>query len=166
MKKIHVPPLRWYEHVFDWLMIPVMYLIAGTLRETPQRTHRWNNKKLRRAEVRHLLQLFMVLSSCLPTRTRWFWKIPLFHMPILGGWKHYVVLEPSHLTGAMWHVGWVAGDVIGVSRVTLTGPVRVLVGDGDVSHFGLDAEGRQIPIRRIGVGTIGAGGPFAWTPLL
>jgi hypothetical protein len=166
VKTIYVPPLVWHELIRDVLMVPIMCILGGTFFERPQRTHQWNNLKLRRAQVKHLLQLFMVWSRGVPSKKRFVWKIPLFHMRLFGGWKQYVVLEPIHPTGVTWHVGWVAEDVIGVSRITLSGPVRVLVGNGDVFHFGLATSGVQIPIRKIGEGIIGGGGLFAWTPFL
>ena len=85
---------------------------------------------------------------------------------MFGGWKRYVVLSPIAEHNIVWHVGWIAGDVIGVSRIMCTGPVRVLVGSGVVFHFGLDEDGRQIPVLKIGRGSIGDGSPFGSLPLL
>ena len=65
-------------------------------------------------------------------------------------------------------MGWTADDgVIGVTRITLNGSVRMLRGPGDVSFFGVDAKtGVQIKIEKIGEGRIGEDGPFTWVPLL
>ncbi|KKQ46125.1 MAG: hypothetical protein US63_C0006G0002 [Candidatus Moranbacteria bacterium GW2011_GWC2_37_8] len=44
--KIIVPSLGWLAKLADILMVPLMYLISGTLKEVPQRGHRWNNVRL------------------------------------------------------------------------------------------------------------------------
>lgn len=164
MKTIHVPPLRWYERQLDAFFQPIMYVLSGTTRESPQRTHCWNNLKLSQRAVKHLLQFIMVYNTEVTATKRWFGWFPIFHMPIIGGWRVYVVIEPL-VQGVTWHVGWVTADSIGVSRISVQGPLRVLIGDGDVYHFGLDAQGRQIPIHMIGRGRIGGDGPFAQLPL-
>ena len=84
---------------------------------------------------------------------------------MLGGWKRYIVLEPTHEV-RLWHVGWITSDVIGFSRISIDGPVRVLVGPGSVSYFGLDTHGNQLELRKIGEGEVGKGGSFAHIPLL
>ncbi|MCX6718328.1 MAG: hypothetical protein NTY81_01850 [Candidatus Staskawiczbacteria bacterium] len=45
------------------------------------------------------------------------------------------------------------------------GPIRVLLGPKDVSFFGVDDNGVQVPIHQIGGGRIGDGGPFSQVPL-
>lgn len=92
--------------------------------------------------------------------------LPIFHIPILGGWRRYVVLNPGAEIHE-WRVGWCAGVVQGVSRLTVTGPARLLLGDSPVSFFGIDAEThKQIPIEIIGTGVIGDGGLYRDVPLL
>lgn len=106
----------------------------------------------------------MIHSNGIVDAGHW-WPIT-FHLPRLGGWKNYVVLEPTSGDGKGWHVGWIAGNVIGVSRIPLNGPVRVLVGSGKVSWFGVNSDGGQIKLRQVGIGRIGDGGTFAKIPLL
>lgn len=166
MKKIHVPPLSRWIRFLDWILVPVMYFVSGTLSEKPQRTHRWNNTKLSIEDVRGLHSLCMVHSAGVLATERWRWKIPIFHLPLFGGWKQYVVLEPAspHITA--WHVGWVTLDVRGVSRIVDHGPVRVLLGPQAVAHFGIDARtGSQIALRKVGTGAIGDEGSFCHIPL-
>ena len=88
-----------------------------------------------------------------------------FHLPVLGGWRQYVVLEPEDTQD--WYVGWILSDAIGISRIKLIGPVRLLIGPDDVSFFGINGKDYgQIPIRKIGEGRIGSGGSYAQMPLL
>ncbi len=156
-----IRPLLWWERLLTVLMIPLMDLAQGTIFESPQETHRWNNHKLTQNEIEGLDHTTVVDVSADPTaRRRYWWKIPIFHIPILGGWRSYVVLRPKHHLVDDWYVGWIAKDVIGVSRIPLTGPVRVLRGDDDVAFFGVYADGTQVPIEQIGKGRIGDGGPW------
>lgn len=165
--QVHVSlnPLSRLERIADTLMVPIMYVLAGTFKEAPQQTHRWNNKKLSRSNVQHLNTAHCVVNLGIPGEAiRWFGKVPRFHIPILGGWRKYLVLEPE--VNGVWHVGWICHDVIGVTRIELVGPVRLLLGPKPVTFFGVDAEGYQIPLREIGSGIVGKGGLFSKVPLL
>lgn len=164
--KIHVQPLGWLERFADVLMFPIMYIISGTFNEAPQQTHRWNNTKLKSEQIAHLRDDMKVFCEGIKSAGVRFWlKMPFFHIPLLGGWKDYVVLQPVDPTRE-WHVGWIADDVAGVSRIKVRGPVRLLLGPGDVSFFGVNSEGDQIQLHEISRGRIGDGGKYSKTPLL
>lgn len=163
--QVAVQPLGWLAKFADILMVPFMYVISGTLKETPQRGHRWNNKRLSQSDVKNLDISIMVHCKGMDRamRSRWLF---LFHIPILGGWRNYVVLETKN-DMIDWHVGYIADDMVGVSRIRLSGRVRMLIGSGDVSFFGIDANSfEQLSIREIGRGRIGEGGSFAREILL
>lgn len=162
-KTLYVRPLGLIARCADFLMTPIMYLFSGTV-EAPQKTHRWNNVHLKRGDIKHLDSNEMVRCK---GKNKALCRInPIFHLPILGGWRDYVVLEPVESI-ENWHVGWVAGETIGVSRIRLSGPVRLLLGSEDVTFFGVDAKDNfQIPIKKIGCGRIGHGGQYAKVPLL
>lgn len=165
MLRLVVKPLRWYERLLDFIMILFMYLAAWSF-ESPQRTHRWNNKKLKEQDLHFLNAHYTVkLPGKKGAGCRFFFGIPVFHIPILGGWKHYDVLDvPSKKT---WHIGWLADDVRGISRILLTGPVRVLIGPSSVRFFAIDAmTGYQIPLQYKASGRAGNGGPFCHLPFL
>ncbi|MEX1112466.1 MAG: hypothetical protein WEC84_03310 [Candidatus Andersenbacteria bacterium] len=165
-ENLHVRPLGWVARLADTLMIPLMYLASGTIKESPQQTHLWNNTKLSSEEIRHLSRETMAHCSGDPTAvSRYICGIPVFHIPILGGWRMYVVLEPVE-HDQEWHVGWTAEDTQGVSRVAIRGPVRTLIGPGDASFFGVTVEGEQVPIRHVATGYIWKHGPYARLPLL
>ena len=150
----------------DICMMPLMYALQGTIRELPQRTHRWNNQHLRNLEVDHLhANKVLIVSGDSEARDRWFGPIPLFHMPIFGGWKKFVVVHPKNRS-AEWFVGWVAFDALGVSKIPVAGPVRVCIGPRQGQFFGLDADGVQIDIEVVGEGRIGQAGQYGTIPLL
>ncbi|MEK7638918.1 MAG: hypothetical protein AAB388_02020 [Patescibacteria group bacterium] len=143
----------------DMCMVPLMYLLQGTWKEAPQRTHRWNNQKLS-AETCQILdnRLLLSFSGEETAKVRWVGFLPRFHMPVWGGWRTFVVLAPVNYT-ADWHVGWIPHDVrAGVSKVAVTGPVRVTIGPGPVKFFGLDKDGAQIELVHQGSGQIGKAG--------
>lgn len=166
MKKLHIPPLGWLARFADWLMTPIMYLLSGTLKESPQRTHAWNNMRLSKRDASIINLDRCVWCDRTPSASpRFFLGLPLFHMPVFGGWKEYVVLEPWGNHGA-WHIGWITETSIGVSRLTLHGPVRMLLGSTEGAFFGISAEGKQIPLTKVGVGTIGSGYLRTDIPLL
>jgi len=160
--KIHLKPLGRLACFCDKFLEPFMRIISVAWDESPQRTHRWNNYHLGSANVAHFNRKLMVCHNGIPGETSIY---PLFHIPVLGGWRNYVVLMPIEKPRE-WYVGWIAGNVVGVSRIPLSGPVRLLVGPGPVCWFGVNAKGDQLPIRQVGVGRIGEGGKFAKEPLL
>lgn len=164
--KIIVRPLGRLAKLSDILMVPIMYLISGTLKEVPQRGHGWNNMNLSVDAVKNLDRSIMVHCSNADDEvaiSRWLF---LFHMPIFGGWRNYVVLEPGKQSSG-WYVGYICKDgVIGISRIKLSGKVRMLVGFG-ASFFGIDADSyKQIPIKKIGMDRIGNGSEFSREKLL
>ena len=161
MVAINVPPLGWFARTGDKLMTPIMYLLSGTFSESPQQTHIWNNKKLSPREISHLKEEGMVSHQGDPLTALDF----RFHMPILDGWKNYVVLKP--VGTSCWHVGWLTDTSLGgISQIPLGCPVRVLIGPSPVKWFGVDLNGEQIPIREIATGRIGDRAPYAKHPLL
>lgn len=150
----------------DLLMVPLMYLVSGTFRESPQWTHRWNNTEIPSDSLRGMDSGTMAMAEGSPDSFSGPRRIR-FHMPAFGGWRDYVVLEPS--VDRKWYLGWTTAPDAGggVSRIPLSGPVRALRGPNDMLFFGIDAEtGKQIPIRIIGKGRIGNGGEFSRVKLL
>lgn len=165
MQLLQISPLRWYERAANVAMIPLMYLVAGTVTESPQRTHRWNyhNLSVRRANNLRLGEC--VQCDRLPDAAqRYRYGLPISHLPILGGWRTYAVLAPRSDTD--WHVGWKTVDAVGVSRIRLHGAVRMLLGPKPVTFFACDPAGYQIELQQLTHGRIGEGGDFSHVPLL
>lgn len=166
MTKIQIKPQGKIGKVADALMKPLMYLLQGTFAEEPQRTHRWNNYYLRNLAVDHLeADKIEIVPGDTDARKRWLGPIPLFHVPLLGGWRKFVVLQPCDYVG-IWYIGWVAYDAQGISKIQLSGPVRLGIGPRQAQFFGLDEDGKQIDIEVIGYGEIGRAGKYARVPLL
>lgn len=147
--RIYVKPLPLWARIADALMVPVMYLVSGTFREAPQRTHRWNNTHLPESNVECLEKDKMVFCLGIASGKKEFSNNSLIcHCPIFGVWRNYVVVQliPA---GSVWHIGWMNKEVFGVSRINLNGPVRVLVGPNNTFFFGVDGRGEQILIQEV-----------------
>ncbi|NTW13808.1 MAG: hypothetical protein HGA31_02125 [Candidatus Moranbacteria bacterium] len=163
-KKWNINPQGPLSRFGDLLMLPLMYLVSGTFRESPQWTHQWNNVHILPEAFRNLDHEMAVetdpIPDALPGRTG-----VRFHIPVFGGWRDYVVLAPERET--RWRIGWQTGPGGGASQIPLSGPVRMLRGPGPATFFGIDAKtGEQITIRIIGKGRIGDGGEFSKVKLL
>jgi hypothetical protein len=152
----------------DICMLPLMYLLQGTVRELPQQTHRWNNMKFPLSAISHLRSDLMVTVPGDPRAVkRWWGPLPIFHIPVLGGWSKFIVMEPATPVSSSWYIGWIAGDTVaGVSQIMISHQVRLLVGAGPAQFFGLTNEGEQIPLIVVGHGRIGQSGRFSSVPLL
>lgn len=157
MTKIQVRPLPWFAPIVDIPVKQVMYVLSGTRKELPQSTHRYNNQKLTPSDVKYLIKddKSTVYQNGSPNACEpWKYGLPIFHIPILGGWREYVVLEPVKAIRP-WHLGWISEDfAVGVSQIPLEGPVRPLIGQKDVRFFGIYSDGSQIDIQHIGSGKI------------
>lgn len=168
---IFVLPLGRLAKLADVALVPIMYLVSMSFVDAPQRTHFWNNTKLGPYDVVYLTQEMVVFLRAVKARKPWLAKfIPLFHMPIIGGWKQYVVLKPVHYNEEPfegdWYIGWSTLDLIGVSRIPNKGPVRLLRGPAPVCFFAIDMDGKQLKLKKDGEGTIGKRCEFSRLPLL
>jgi len=161
---LYVPPVGMLARVVDVLMVPIMYLVSGTIFERPQRTHAWHIQQLRLNEKTRLDQKIMVHCNGFNTRHKW---DVLFHIPIFGGWRHYVVLHTIDYS-LRWHIGWSSPNQTAISRLVLKRgePVRMLLGPGDVSFFATTESGYQLPLVVIGEGRLGDKGPHSKVTLL
>lgn len=162
-----IKPLRWWEKGLDLLLLPFMYLIAwisGGFKESPQRTHKWNNARL---SPEGLDEYLMTIVQGVPKQMvkRTWWDNILFHIPFLGGWRHYAVIAPENPEKG-WHPGWHTPHGTGFSRLLCHEPVRLLVGSEPIYFMGFDSQGNQISVEKVGDGKIGVVGPHSNKPLL
>jgi hypothetical protein len=140
-----------------------MRLISGAPFETPQETHGWNVQRVspeKRNEIDDApgVQVAGTYEGYLGKSH----GVGLFHFPIFGGWKEYVVLETD--TIQLWHLGWIVEGMgrsyFDLSRLTLREPrVRVLKPPAGTSvlFYAVDGSGVQVPLKLIGEGAIGDG---------
>lgn len=143
-----------------------MYFLQGNLFEIPQRTHFWNNTKFPNEAIRHLdVSMLVSVEGDRAAVQRWLGIVPVFHMPIFGGWKKYAVIKPV-VPQDIWFVGWVVGDALGLSHIPLQHQVRLLQGNGSAQFFAVNEHGEQIQLQLVGYGEVGKRGDFNKVPLL
>jgi hypothetical protein len=168
MKILVVPPQPRWQQRLDWSLRPVMRIVAGPAAwgEEPQQTHFWNNVKFQEVPEAVLARTVRIAGDP-EAVSRWkLWHVPHFHLPVLGGWRRYVVLRPKAYRYP-WHPGWLTGDACGASRIGIEGAVRLLLGPDDAQFFGVSATfGEPLLLEVVGYGTIGDGGPYCQLPLL
>ena len=174
------PPRQPYPaflRLFDAMFRPFMRIISGAPYESPQETHRWNVQNISIEEQNKInyaidVPVEGVYRGYLGKKHGGF----LFHLPVLGGWKAYVVIEPIRENkNDTWFVGWFGEDEHGgkydlkLSRLPLTeSQVRLLKGPVGVNtkFFALDAKGKQIELKLVGEGVVGDGGKYSTLRLL
>lgn len=157
-------PLSRWAQLGDVALWPIMYLACGG-RATGfrtgdiQNTHPWHCQRVD-ATVLDADQLLRVMAPTTKSMRR---IRPFFHLPLLGGWHQYVVVQAD---APRYHIGWAIPTVDGeryrmaqLNRLPLDGPVKMLrAGDAPwVDLFAVDEPGRQRPLKCIGEGRLGDG---------
>ena len=158
--------LALYWRVFDLLMSPFMRLISGAIRERPQETHYWHVQTLPR-DLLPLLNKSKLACSIGEELSRH--KVVggiLFHIPILSGWKNYVVVEVQEQLEE-WYVGWTIFTEkeenlfrFDIHKLPIkTRELRLLDGTNNTRFcfFAFTKDGIQLPLKIVGRGRIGDG---------
>ena len=87
-KILEVSPLGWIARLGNALMVPLMYILSGTVWEKPQQTHAWDVRRLIPYEAGRLSDDAMVsLRAIEGTVARPHRLSARFHAPIFGGWR-------------------------------------------------------------------------------
>lgn len=136
---------------FDLILRPIMFLLQGNFRESPQETHPWHVKRFVWKKKGILIKgndhESRFGQSGLSKR------FGLFHMPILGGLKKYVILENSNYNN-YWNIGW--NDQIQKLRIH-DKRVKLLVGKENFDAHGLSDNKEEVELKIIDFGKIGDG---------
>lgn len=166
---MNIRPVSLGYRFFDYILSPFMRLISLAPFERPQESHAWHMQQLTPEEI-----LSVKLDACVfvhgdDTTFITSEMGPLFHIPLVGGWRNYVVLE---IEGNMfpWHIGWIVCDEKGektsigeLQRLPLyESSVRMLVGPiGKTTIFcAFDKNGVQQKLHIKGKGCIGDGSRY------
>lgn len=75
----------------------------------------------------------------------------LYHMPIFGGLKRYVVIKADNFN-KYWNVGW--DDHVQILKI-YDSSVKLLVGKEGFNAYGLGDNGKSLKLRIIGFGKLG-----------
>lgn len=167
--KIHIKNTPFYFRVLDFFLWPFMWLLAGTKLELPQETHYWHIQKIDCNIIEKTLSsdLNIVLEG--DDKSRFSMDISnfgLFHMPIFGGWKNYIILKAESFTHH-WNIGWriysntpVAASKCEIQKLPISSPfIKLLKGlpGQKVEFFAIDSDGSQAPLHLVGEGRLGDG---------
>lgn len=157
---IQVALVSFYFRFLDFLMVPVMWAFSGFKLEFPQETHRWHMQNISCEQVRG--KSVAVMGD---DKSKVGTKAPFIHLPILGGWKNYVVLKAEGFSNH-WFVGWKKEFINGrktvcqIQKLRIHSPyIKLLKGVADSKKyfFGLDEKGEFIELKKIGEGILGDG---------
>lgn len=140
-----------------------MFVAGGCKLDSIQETHRWHCQKINPILIDHNLSVIVEGTDNSKYTNRIF-PVPIFHIPILGGWKNYIVLK-AESNRSEWHIGWVhlrysEGFIPrhSVHKLKLTNDkIRMLsLPKGHITvFFAVSQEGSQIPLTKIGEGFLG-----------
>jgi len=140
----------------DTLLQPVMYTLGGFKSDSIQETHPWHIQEIDPELVNP--ELSVVIKGSAEERMNSH-KLFLFHAPILGGWRHYTLLEAEE----EFHIGWVArvrGKLAqaAVHRLRIdNSQVRMLNGPegSETEYFAVSPNGTQSNLDMAGAGILG-----------
>ena len=159
--QLHVPRLPGFYRIIDFCMLPIMFLLGWLRRDAMQETHAWHVwRDFRSGDINQALSVKYTGSD----RTFHRHYVFLFHVPMLGGWKKYLVVQP-HDKKLDYRIGWIVYDKkrlkrVGVQRLIVhKQPIRILSGPANYSgyFFAVDVDGKQIKLEKIGEGMLGDG---------
>ncbi len=160
--KIVVEEVPFYFRFVDYLMIPIMWALAGFKMESPQESHKWHIQKINNIKITDNKSVAVIGDD----KSRFDNKTLLIHIPVLGGWKNYVVLKAENYKN-YWFVGWKVKflnenrqDYCEVQKLRIHSQyIKVLKGisDSQKIFFGVDSEGKPIKLKNVGEGTLGDG---------
>jgi len=158
-----IPTFSKYYKSMDQVLEPIMLILGGFKKDSVQQTHPWH--------VRNIDPNLISKENSLSFEGSDYYTIyktqkgPGFHIPILGGWKKYVVLEVES-SNTPWYIGWIVydknnnGEII-FSQININpinqNKVKVLSGSPNLYgyFFAIDKKGNQIKVEKIGDGVLG-----------
>ena len=162
MTRIRMPKLLPLFRLIDWAMVPIMFVLGGFKKDSVQETHPWHC--FRGFSPDDIDQSLAVPHQGTDNSTFKRHFLFLFHAPILGGWKNYVVLQPKQPT-TPFYIGWVtyhkdtkAPLDIGINKLPIVDrAVRLLSGPPHYAgyFFAIDDKGRQIALEKVATGRLG-----------
>lgn len=149
---------QFYFKIVDFLLTPIMFIIGGFKKENIQHHHGYHAVNFYgELDKYKVVELLADSPSKYGSSGGFLVHKGLFHMPIFGGWKNYVVLENMDFKD-YWFIGWKTGGYFQYSTLSLKQPyVRLLKGrKGSKSYFfGLNSKGQQVKLGVVAHGVLG-----------
>lgn len=148
--------------IFDFLLIPIMIILSGFHFEYPQETHKWHMQVIDCSFVDEAKGVRVLGDD----NSKFTNKTPLNHIPILGGWKNYVILEANDYSN-YWYVGWKIKyienkrpDKCEIHKLKIkSSQIKLLKGvpDSEKIFFALNKNGNFIKLKIADEGVLGDG---------
>lgn len=157
-----IKKVPFYFRILDYIMIPVMWGLCGFYFEKPQETHPWHMRKFPKIEIpkNKKIEIIGKDKSKHTNKGRL-----LFHVPLFGGWKDYIILEAKGFD-KYWQIGWIiefydnSEALYQVQALPIfESKIKLLTGinDSKKTFFGLDKKGNFVDLKQIDSGKIGDG---------
>lgn len=134
--------------LFDILLWPFMWILGG-FKFPVQETHPWHVKKY--SWNGHSLKVEGDDKEAKFSQNGISKYLGLYHMPIFGGLKRYVVIKVNNF-GKYWNIGW--NNHIQILKL-YDSSVKLLVGKEGFTAYGLGDNGKQLNLKIIGFGELG-----------
>lgn len=147
---MEVPKLNIVFRLLDYLLMPIMWCLGGFVLPI-QETHPWYVKKWEfRGEALHILgkdNMAMFGQSGISK------YLGLYHMPIFGGLRKYVVLENKNYR-KYWNIGW--NGHIQILKIYKP-KIALLVGKEGYNTFAISDDSNETKLKVVGSGELGDG---------
>jgi hypothetical protein len=142
-----------YIKILDTLLYPIMFAFNGFNKTDVQKTHPWHIKSFNKSLLSSKNTTLIKGKDTSKVKDVWF---GLFHMPIFGGWKNYVVLEPINYKG-VWFLGWSTQKHTQLNKIPISGAIKALEGPkGNTTYFfAIDKNKNFIELKVVARGKIG-----------
>ena len=157
-----IQSLPFYYRTLDYLLAPAMWVL-GKFKPPLMETHPWHMQNIHCDLVPDDIGEKVIGQD--PSRYD-FDDWGLFHMPLFGGWKNYLVLEAKDFK-KYWRVGWKVlffdkqkGQVCQVHKLKIYQPRIILltgINDSEKIGFGVNDSNQLIPVKIVGKGVLGDG---------
>jgi hypothetical protein len=150
--------------VLDWALAPLMYVLGGCKLDSIQETHYWHCQRVSAPHEVDYIASIIIRGDDSSSFANALTPLPLFHIPLIGGWRNYAILEVQS-TVATWHVGWIHLVVPAGSRPR-SHVQRLPIAERNIrvlkhphgyvtKFFAVDSCGNQIPVKCVGEGRLG-----------
>lgn len=117
---MNIKQIPFIYRVLDILLFPLMFLIAGFNKNDVQHTHGYHGMDFSNVILPKVGVVKTVGTDTSKHKNigHFYSHWGFFHIPFLGGWKNYVVLENTDFD-KFWFIGWKTEDFVQVNRLPL-----------------------------------------------
>lgn len=145
-----VPKLNFIFRLLDFLLWPFMWILGG-FNFSVQETHPWHVKRFN--WKKDGIKVKGDDTKAKFSQSGFSKYFGLYHMPIFGGLRKYIVLENNNFK-EYWNIGW--DNHIQILKIYRS-KIALLVGKEGYSAFAISDGKKEIKLKVIGFGVLGDG---------